>query len=156
MEQGALAVHWAQLHDSAYLGIDPMVLGADAASTGFGYHGALIAHALAGAGDTMLSRPVVTNATTLQTLLVTHASRHADGSVSIMLTNTSPTIAANVSVTITGGAFACIGTRTAYTPSGADLDGAVTTEPIFSSATGLAVPVAVPAYSVVVINFPPR
>ena len=92
MEQGALAVHWAQLHDASYLGIDPAVLGADALNSGYGFHGALVAHYLAGGGDTMLPKPVVSNAGALMPLLLTHASRHADGSASVMLTNTSPTV----------------------------------------------------------------
>jgi hypothetical protein len=159
MEQGALAVHWAQLHDTSYLPPDPAVLvGADAIDSGYGYHGALIAHYLAGGGDSMLPKPVVSNAGALMTLLLTHASRHADGSVSVMLTNTSPTVVANVTVNVTGGAstLGCVGIRYAYAPRAADLDGTVTNSYIFSSATGASAPVVVPAYSVVVINFPPR
>jgi hypothetical protein len=159
MEQGALAVHWAQLHDTSYLPADPAVLvGADAIDAGYGYHGALIAHYLAGGGDSMLPKPVVSNAGALMTLLLTHASRHTDGSVSVMLTNTSPTVVANVTVNVTGGTstLGCVGVRYAYTPRAADLDGSVASSYIFSSATGTSAPVVVPAYSVVVINFPPR
>jgi hypothetical protein len=92
------------------------------------------------------------------TLLVTHASRHADGSLSVMLTNTSPTVSANVTLNVTGGALGCTGTQNTYSPvsAGMDLDGSVMSQYIFSATTGatVSIPVAVPAYSVVVVSFP--
>jgi hypothetical protein len=153
MEQGALMLHWHELHGKSYI---PNTAGVDAPT--FGYHGAQIAHYFAAAGDSLLPQPVVTNATTLASLLLTHASKHADDSVSVMLTNASPTVSANVTLNVTGGALGCVGTSYTYAPvsAGMDLDGSVVAANIFSSATGAAVPVVVPPYSVVVIHFPNR
>lgn len=55
-----------------------------------------------------------------------------------MLTNTSPTIAGNVTINATGGALGCVGIRYVYAPlgPGMDLDGSVASEYIFSSTTG--------------------
>jgi hypothetical protein len=146
MEQGAVAAHWTQLHDVNFIG----QLSRD---TGWGYHGAVLAHQLASSGDGMLPQPVSSN-----TNLLTHASRHTDGSVSMMLINTSATAAANVTLNVTGGALGCAGTRYAYTPAAgtADRDGAITSASIFSATDGTNVHVLVPAYSVVVLAFPPR
>jgi hypothetical protein len=153
MEQGALALHWHELHGKSYI---PNNAGIDTPS--FGYHGAQLAHAFAGAGDSLLAQPAVTNAGTLANLLITHASKHADGSFSVMITNASPTIAANVTLNVTGGAAACVGTSTTYSPAGPgmDLDGSVVQANIFSSTTGASAPVVVPPYSVVVVHFPSR
>ena len=155
MEQGALAVHWLELHNNSYLaGIDlttdPFTTEDD--SPRWGYHGAQIAHFLAGGNDK------VVQATSSSTSLKAHASLHVDGSVSVMVTNTSPTAAANVTVNVTGGGttLACVGVRYAYTPVNSDQDGSVSAAYIFSSTDGLSVPVAVPAYSTVVVAFPKR
>lgn len=150
MEQGVILADWAQLHDASYLG----QLSTD---SGWGYHGAVMAHFFAGGGDNILPPPVVSNAGALMTLLNAHASQHADGTVSVMLTNTSPTIAAAVTVNVSGGsatALNCSGFRYGYTSAGGTLDGPITTEPIFSETTRAAFTVAVPAYSVVVVAFP--
>jgi hypothetical protein len=149
MEQGALSVHFQQLHPGAsgatYL---------DATDgPSWGYHGQQIAHYLASGGDTMVQ------ATSTVTTLLSHAALRADGGVNVMLTNTSPTAAANVTVNVTGGSstFACAGSRYAYTPVNANLDGTVSAaQSIFSTPTGTSVPVGVPAYSVVVVSFPKR
>jgi hypothetical protein len=160
MEQGALAVHWLELHNESYLAgvnpaVDPFTVEND--SPRWGYHGQLIAHFLASGNDKMATA-TVTNAGALQGLLKAHASLHADGSVSVMVTNTSATIAGNVNVAITGGATAlsCVGVRYAYTPVNNDQDGDVTSAYIFAAADGLSVPVAVPAYSTVVVSFPKK
>jgi hypothetical protein len=156
MEQGALAVHWLELHNDSYLAgpttDNPAIL-PDTPS--WGYHGAQMANYLASAGDTMV-QATVSNAGALMTLLQAHASRHADGSVSVMLTNTSPTVAANVTVNVSGAStmLDCVGTRYAYTPVNTDQDGAVTSDPIFSAQSRTSVSVGVPAYSVVVVHFP--
>jgi hypothetical protein len=144
MEQSALAVHWAQLHDASYL--------APGEIASYGYHGALIAHYLASGGDAMVPAHAE-----LPTLL-THASKHVDGGVSVMLTNIDKNPLKNVKVTIDGGAtaFAPVGKRYAYTPKSADLDGDVTSEDISAAADGKSVQAIVPAYSVVVLSFPPR
>jgi hypothetical protein len=149
MEQGALSVHFQQLHPGAsgatYLNATD--------GPSWGYHGQLIAHALAGGGDTMV------RATSTVTTLLSHAALRADGGVNVMLTNSSPTAAANVTVNLTGGSstFACVGSRYAYTPVNTNLDGTVSTaQSIFSTSTGTSVPVGVPAYSVVVVSFPKR
>jgi hypothetical protein len=69
-------------------------------------------------GDALLPHPTVTSTGPLATLLYAHASVHADGWVSVMLTNTSPTVAAAVTVNVTGGTLACSGFRYAYTHKG--------------------------------------
>ncbi|MBC8133765.1 MAG: hypothetical protein H7X95_12345 [Deltaproteobacteria bacterium] len=148
MEQGALAVHWLELHSATYLG--------ETDTPAWGYHGQQMAHYLAEGGDTMV-RATVSNAGTLMTSLQTHAAIHkVGGGVSVMLTNTSPTIDANVTVNLTGGTttFACVGTRHAYLPLPPDLDGTVTSAPIFAPPGGTSVTVSVPAYSVIVVSFP--
>ena len=146
MEQGVLAAHWAQMHipGGGYL--------ETTAANNWGYHGALLAHYFAGAGDSVLPQPVASNA-----LLYAHASQHVDGTVAVMLTNTSPTAALAVTVSVTGGSATplhCSGFRYGYTSAGANLDGPVTTQNIFSAATGASFTVSVPAYSVVVVAFP--
>jgi hypothetical protein len=105
-----------------------------------------------------MATATVSNAGALQTLLKAHASVHADNSVSVMITNTSPSTTANVNLAITGGAtaLACVGIRYAYAPINNDQDGDVTSSYIFSAADGLSVPVAVPPYSTVVVAFPKR
>ncbi|MES1205374.1 MAG: hypothetical protein ABUS79_05505 [Pseudomonadota bacterium] len=145
MEQDALSVHWAQLHDPNYL-----IAPDDKES--FGYHGAEIAHHLAGGGDAMV--PARSN----HEAILTHASKHADGGVSVMLTNIGKHPFQNVKVNVEGGAtrFAAKGMRHAYTPVSTDLDGDVTSEEITASGDGRSVVVAVPAHSVVVVAFPPR
>jgi hypothetical protein len=123
----------------------------------WGYHGQLIAHQLADGGDTMV-RATVANTGTLATLLQAHAAIHkVGGGISVMLTNTSPTAVGNVTVNLAGAgtkAFDCVGTRHAYVPIPPDLDGTVTSSPIFAAAPGTSVAVEVPAYSVVVVTFP--
>jgi hypothetical protein len=58
---------------------------------------------------------------------------------------------------VTGGALGCVGTVYSFVPAANNNDGPVSSgAPIFSSTTGTTVPVAVPAYSVVVVAFPPR
>ena len=148
MEQSALAVHWAQLHDNQYLLATPVQ-----DTTGFAYKGQLIAHYLAGGGDSMLPHP-----TSSSTTLFAHAARHVDGGFSVMLTNVSASAAANVTLNVTGGALGCVGTVYSFVPTASNNnDGPVSTgAPIFSSTTGTTVAVAVPAYSVVVVAFPPR
>jgi hypothetical protein len=153
MEQGALAVHWLELHNNSYLAgldaTDPFTTVAD--SPRWGYHGQQIAHYLASGGDKMVQ------ATVTGAGIKGHASLHADGGVSVMITNTNTT-AANVTVSISGGSstLACVGTRYAYTPVNTDQDGTVTSQPIFASSDGLSVPVGVPAYSTVVVSFPKK
>ncbi len=145
MEQGALSVHWLELHSATYLGGDD--------TPSWGYHGAQMAHALAAVGDALIPATITGAAATS---LQPHASKHADGSLSVMLTNTSPTVTAAVTINVTGGALGCVGTRTAYTPVMSDMDGTVASAPIFAAASGASAQVAVPPYSVVVVAFPKR
>jgi hypothetical protein len=155
MEQGALSAHWLELHNSSYLPIDPTT-GLDLPSA-WGYHGALMAHFLAGGGDHMV-QATVSNAGALMTSLFAHAALHTDGGVSVMLTNTSATATANVTVNVSGGStlLGCVGSRYLYAPAtgSTDLDGTVVGAPIFATPAGTSVPVAVPPYSVVTIAFP--
>ena len=160
MEQGALAVHWLELHNASYLaGVDlindPFTTFDD--SPRWGYHGQQMAHFLAGGNDKIV-QATISNAGALQSLLKAHASLHADGSVSVMVTNTSSSTAANVTVNVTGAGttLACVGRRYSYTPVNGDQDGSVMADYIFSSSDGLSVPVAVPPYSTVVVAFPKR
>ena len=88
------------------------------------------------------------------TTILAHASKHVDGSVSVMLTNTSASASAAVTVNVTGAALPCVGTRHAYTPIAPDEDGPVASAPIFAAPSGSSVAVSVPAYSVVVVAFP--
>jgi hypothetical protein len=155
MEQGALALHWLELHNNSYLaGIDltndPFTTADD--TPRWGYHGALMAHYLAAGNDKMVQ------ATVTGTGIKGHASLHTDGSVSVLITNTNVSTAANVTVSISGGSttLACVGTRYAYTPVNTDQDGTVTSQPIYASSDGLSVPVGVPAYSTVVVTFPKK
>jgi|GEM_PF-746369 len=148
MEQGALTVDWLELHNSSYLTPDD--------TTAWGYHAAYMASALARTGDALLPA-TVSNAGTLMTALLPHASLRADGSVRVMLTNTSPTVSAAVTVNVTGGSsLACVGTKYLYAPVSMFEDGPVVSEPVFASATGGSVAVTVPPYSIVVVAFPKR
>jgi hypothetical protein len=146
MEQGALALHWAQLHDNQYLLDTPAP-----DSPGFGYHGQLIAHLLGESGDSVLPTPTSSSAT-----LFSHATRRADGSVGVMLTNVGTT-SASVAVSLTGNRpLACAGTQYSYTPVASNNDGSVSAgSPIASStnSAGSTVSVAVPAQSVLVLRF---
>lgn len=146
MEQNAFAVHWLELHSSTYLG------GTD--TPAWGYKAALMAHRLADVGDALI--PATVAGVAAPTLLA-HASKHTDGSLSVMLTNTSPTANAAVTVNVTGGTgLSCVGTRHAYTPVAPDMDGPVESAPLFAAADGGSVAVSVPAYSVVVVAFPAK
>jgi hypothetical protein len=147
MEQGALAAHWAQLHDDQYL------LPTPAPDTpGFGYNGQLIAHYLGAGGDSVLPVPTSSNPNVLA-----HATRRADGSMGVMLTNISTSAAAAVTLTVTSSRpLACTGTRYAYTPVADNNNGPVSAgEPLSSNSTGTGstVQVSVPAQAVVVVRF---
>jgi hypothetical protein len=147
MEQGVLAAHWAQLHDNQYLLPTPTP-----DTPGFGYHGQLIAHYLGAGGDKALPVPTSSNPNVLA-----HATRRADGSMGVMLTNIDTTAAAAVTLTVTSTRpLACSGTRYAYTPVADNNSGPVSAgDPISSTstATGSTVHVAVPAQAVVVVRF---
>jgi hypothetical protein len=149
MEQGALAVHFQQLHPGAsgatYLD------GSDNPS--WGYHGQLIAHHLADVGDMLVQ------ATSTATTVLPHAAVRADGGINVMLTNIDPSMAANVTVNLAPGtgAFACAGTRYDYLPVANNVSGPVSMgRPIYASTTGTSVAVGVPPDSVVVVSFPRR
>lgn len=157
MEQGALAAHWLELHNSSYLaGIDPTndPFTTMNDSPRWGYHGAQIAHYLAGGGDKMVRATTATAG--LGTQVKSHASVHANGDIAVMMTNTSRTTDAAITVNVAGGTLGCVGTRYAYTPVNTDQDGTVSSDWIFANATGTAVTVSVPRYSTVVVVFPPR
>lgn len=145
MEQGALAVHWLELHNGSYLGGDD--------TQAWGYHGALIAHYLAGVGDALIPA-TATGAAAAN--LYPHASKHADGSVSVMLTNTSATVTAAVTINVTGTTLGCVGARYSYAPVMTDMDAPVTGDNIFAAANGGSVAVSVPPYSVVTVVFPKK
>ena len=160
MEQGAMAVHWLELHNNSFLaGIDPTndPFTAENDSPRWGYHGEQMAHYLAAGSDRMVAA-TVSNAGALQGLLKAHAALHADGSASIMITNTSATTSASVTVAITGGstALGCVGVQYTYAPVNGDQDGAVVGAHIFAAPDGLSVPVGVPPYSTVVVVFPKK
>jgi hypothetical protein len=159
MEQGTLAVHWLELHNRSFLAQidwtnDPFTRYND--TRRWGYKGMHVAHLLAAGNDTMVQATV---SGTFGTALKAHASRHADGAVGVMMTNTNRNFAANVTVNVTGGAGAalgCVGARYAYTPINTDQDGDLTYEPIFAASDGASVPVAVPPLSSVVVVFPKK
>jgi hypothetical protein len=158
MEQGALAVHWLELHNRSFLAQidwnnDPFTRWNDARR--WGHHGMHIAHLLAGGNDTMVTATV---SGTFGPQLKAHASVHADGAVGVMITNTNRNVAANVTVGLTGAgaARACVGARYVYAPVNTDQDGDLAYEPIFASADGTSVPVAVPPLSTVVVVFPKK
>src|SRR5262245_39217857 len=118
MEQGTIAVHWLELHNNSYLAPidwtnDPATRYND--TRRWGYKGAHVAHLLAAGNDTMVQATV---SGTFGAQLKAHASRHVDGAVSVMMTNTNKNVAANVTVNLTGtgAARACVGARYAYTP----------------------------------------
>jgi hypothetical protein len=158
MEQGALAVHWLELHNRSFLASidwtnDPFTRYNDARR--WGHHGMHIAHYLAAGGDTMVQATVTGN---LGAMLKAHASLHADGSVGVMMTNANRNLTAGVTVNLTGAgaARACVGSRWAYTPINTDQDGDLAYQPIFASADGSSVPVTVPPLSSVTIVFPKK
>jgi hypothetical protein len=74
------------------------------------------------------------------------------------MSNGNRNLTANVTVSLTGtgAARACVGARYAYTPINTDQDGDLAYEPIFASADGTSVPVAVPPLSTVVVVFPKK
>jgi hypothetical protein len=148
MEQGALAVHWAQLHDDQYLLPTPVK-----DTPGFGYQGQLIAHYLGAGGDEALPQPTSSNPNVLA-----HATRRPDGTMGVMLTNISTTEAAAVTLSVTSTRpLACSGTRYAYTPIENNNSGPVSAgDPIQSTSTetGSTVQIPVPAQAVVVVRFP--
>jgi hypothetical protein len=115
-----------------------------------------IAHLLAAGNDTIVQATV---SGTFGSALKAHASVHADGAISVMMTNTNKNVAANVTVNVTGGAGAalgCVGARYAYTPVNTDQDGDIAYEPIFAASDGASVAVAVPQLSTVVVVFPKK
>ena len=158
MEQGAVAVHWLELHNRSFLAqvdwnADPYTRYNDARR--WGHHGMHIAHLFAAGNDTIVTATV---SGTFGAALKAHASLHADGSVAVMMTNTNRNISANVTVNLTGtgAARACVGARYAYTPVNRDQDGDLAYQPIYASADGTSVSVEVPALSTVVVVFPKK
>jgi hypothetical protein len=158
MEQGALAVHWLELHNRSFLAqidwnSDPFTRYND--TRRWGYKGMTIAHLLATGNDTMVQATV---SGTFGAQLKAHASLHADGAVGVMMTNSNRNVAANVTVNLagTGAARGCAGARYAYTPINSDQDGDIAYEPIFASADGMSVAVAVPPLSTVVVVLPKK
>jgi hypothetical protein len=116
---------------------------------------------LANAGDAMVQATVETPPEAFADgLLQAHAAKRVDGSVSVMVVNTSPSAVAAATIKVAGlsagSNLPCVGWRHTYAPVNVDNDGAVTSAPIFSNndATNQ-VSVEVPAYSVVVVAFPP-
>jgi hypothetical protein len=157
MDQGAMAAHWLELHNNSYLA------GVDATNDPFttvndtprwGYHGAQIAHFLAGGGDRMVK--ATTSTTGFGTQLKSHASVHANGDIAVMITNTNKNNDAAVTVNVSGVTLACVGARYAYTPVNTDQDGGLSYDPIFANTAGTSFPVLVPKYSSVVVVFPKR
>ena len=157
MDLGALAAHWLELHNNSYLA------GVDATNDPFttvndtprwGYHGAQIAHFLAGGGDKMVK--ATTGTAGLGTVIKSHASVHANGDVAVMLTNTNRNFDAAVTVNVTGGNLACVGTRYAYTTTNVDYDGGLTGDWIFANTAGTGFTVLVPKFSSVVVTFPKK
>ncbi|MES1206462.1 MAG: hypothetical protein ABUS79_11035, partial [Pseudomonadota bacterium] len=154
MEQGAIAVHWLELHGDtgSYLSANDTPV--------WGYHGQQIASTLANGGDAMVQATVQTPPAAFNGgLFQAHASKHADGSTAIMLVNTSPTTVAAATVNVSGLAagtqLPCTGTRYLYAPVNTNADGPVTSAPVFSTNdANNRVTVAVPALSVVVVVFP--
>jgi hypothetical protein len=125
MEQGALALHWAQLHDNQYLLATPTP-----DTPGFGYHGQLIAHYLGASGDTVLSPPTSSSPT-----LFSHATRRADGTIGVMLSNVGITPAA-VTLNASGSRpLGCTGTVYTYVPIANNNDGPVGGGSAISSST---------------------
>jgi hypothetical protein len=158
MEQGALAVHWLELHNASFLAQidwdnDPFTRYNDARR--WGHHGMHIAHLLAAGNDKMVQATV---GGTFGDQLKAHASLRADGSVGVMMTNGNRNNAASVTVNLTGtgAARACVGARYAYTPVNTDQDGDLAYQPIYASADGTSVPIAVPPLSTVVVVFPKK
>jgi alpha-L-arabinofuranosidase len=151
MEQGAIHADWLELHNDSYLGETDIPQ--------WGYKGQQMASYLANGGDAMVQATVETPpAEFADGLLQAHAAKRIDGSVTVMVVNTTPTAVAAATIKITGltaGNLPCVGTRYTYAPVNVDNDGTVTAAPIFSNndATNQ-VSVEVPAYSVVVLAFP--
>jgi alpha-L-arabinofuranosidase len=152
MEQGAIHTDWLELHNDSYLGETDMAQ--------WGYKGQQMAGYLANGGDAMVTATLETPPAAFASgVLQTHAAKHADGSLSVMVVNTSPTEIAAATIKITGltagSNLPCVGTRYTYAPVNGDNDGTVAAAPIFSGndATNQ-VSVQVPAYSVVVVAFP--
>jgi len=75
-----------------------------------------------------------------------------------MITNANRNFSANTTVNLTGtgAARGCVGARYAYTPINTDQDGDLAYEPIYASADGMSVAVAVPPLSSVVLVFPKK
>ena len=128
MEQGALAVHWLELHNNSYLaGVDatndPFTTAND--TPRWGYHGAQIAHFLAGGNDKMVKATVSGDARHAAEGARVRARRrqhrrHDDQ-------HQPEHDAANVTVNVTGGnTLACVGARYVYTPVNGDQDGGLT------------------------------
>ena len=152
MEQGAIHLDWLELHNESYL--------AQTDTPQWGYKGQQMAGYLANGGDTMVQATLETPPDAFAAgLLQTHAAKHVDGSLSVMVVNTSPTAIAAATIKVTGltagSNLPCVGTSYTYAPVNGDNDGMVASAPIFSGndATNQ-VSVQVPAYSVVVVAFP--
>ena len=121
-----------------------------------GTDGRFVLNAPSAVGNDTMAAATVSGAAAAQ--LKAHASAHADGTVSVMVTNTSRTGAAKVTVNVTGAgtALACVGARYIYAPVNGDQDGELAYAPIFATTDGTSVPVAVPPLSTVVVVFPKK
>src|SRR4051812_4517448 len=130
MEQGAIHADWLELHNASYLD--------ESDAPKWGYKGQQMAGYLANAGDAMVDATLDTSSASFAGgLLQAHAANHVDGSLSVMVVNTSPLAIAAATIKIAGlnvgSNLPCVGTSYTYAPVMVNNDGAVTSAPIFSS-----------------------
>jgi hypothetical protein len=113
LEYGLLNVDWLELHNGTFLS-------ESTEDPGPAYQGIRMAHLLAGAGDTLVS------ARSDQGPIVAHAALRRDGTLGVMLINTQPAAATQVTVDISG--FAVVAgpaTGYVYAPSSGTANGSI-------------------------------
>jgi hypothetical protein len=137
LEHGVFNMDWLELHNGTFLA-------SPSERKGPAYKGIQMAHQLANVGDSLLATSSDSPA------LVVHASKRADGSLGVMLINTTGTANATVTVDIGGSPSFSKAKRFDYFPSSGAVDGSVVGPTDVSDAT-LPLSVRVPPYGNVVL-----
>jgi hypothetical protein len=113
IEAGIINIDWLELHSGNYL-----VQGTEAPATA--YYGIQLAHLLADVGDTLVST------TSTSKLLVSHATRKANGQRGILLLNSDPVNSATVQVSLSGNTLGTTATQYSYGVATTQSSGALT------------------------------
>lgn len=140
LEHGAFNIDWLELHNGSFLDERTQ-------RPGPAYHGLQMTSRFVRPGDTFVEA-----SSSIPHSTYAHAADRADGRVSLMLVNVSPTVDTTVQLGIQGATLAPTAERYDYQPIDGTADGTVTGPSSVSGGNQLSV--VVPAYSVVTLIMP--